>query len=158
PAPDPRQIQSTVEDHVCTSIGVPSFPSQTVATEARTSWMARKSEPCMESVGLTPARHDAPQRSRVGCEQHLRDVLLRDPRRRGVRAGCHRRCAYSASAGRVPPGCGYCFETSPHPSERRQSAGEHHAKPVFKTPSTPLDLYRSTLSPSTLRSSTPTGF
>jgi len=60
--------------------------------------------------------------------------------------------------GRVPRGCGYCFETSPDPSESGQSAGDHHAKPVFKTPSTPLGLHLSTLSPPTLRSSTHAGF
>jgi hypothetical protein len=37
PAPDPTQIQSTVEDHVCPGIGVPSFPSQAITTEARPS-------------------------------------------------------------------------------------------------------------------------
>src|SRR5215831_2093040 len=48
--------------------------------------------------------------------------------------------------GRVPAGCGYCFGTSPHPSERGQSAGTHHSRPVFKTPSMSLGLYLSTLS------------
>ena len=56
--------------------------------------------------------------------------------------------------GRVPAGCGYCCGTSPHPSERDQSAGDHHSKLVFKTPSTPLALPLSTLCPSTIRSST----
>src|SRR2546425_6929696 len=28
--------------------------------------------------------------------------------------------------GRVPAGCGYCFGTSPNPSERGQSAGPQH--------------------------------
>jgi hypothetical protein len=53
-------------------------------------------------------------------------------------------------SGRVPAGYGYCFGTSPNPSERGQSAGDHHSKPVFKTPSTPLDLHLNTLSPSTI--------
>jgi len=64
----------------------------------------------------------------------------------------------SEKTGRVPAGCGYCFGTSPNPSERDQSAGDHHSKPVFKTPSTPLDLQLSTLSPSIIRSSTHAGF
>ena len=70
---------------------------------------------------------------------------------------CDSRCfaSYgSAGYGRVPAGCGYCFGTSPKPSERGQSAGPHHARPVFKTPSMSLGLYLSTLSPSTPRSST----
>src|SRR5215471_18447956 len=62
--------------------------------------------------------------------------------------------ARMAVAGRVPAGCGYCFGTSPNPSERGQSAGHHHAKPVFKTPSMSLGLHLSTLSPFTPRSST----
>jgi hypothetical protein len=62
------------------------------------------------------------------------------------------------SSGRVPAGCGYCFGTSPHPSERGQSASDHHSKPVFKTPSTPRNLHLSTRSPSTRRSSTHTSF
>ena len=56
--------------------------------------------------------------------------------------------------GRVPAGCGYGFGTFPKPSERGQSAGDHHSKPVFKTPSMSLGLHLSTLSPSTPRSST----
>ena len=56
--------------------------------------------------------------------------------------------------GRIPAGCGYCFGTSPNPAERGQSAGHHHSKPVFKTPSMSLGLYLSTLSPSTSRSAT----
>ena len=60
-------------------------------------------------------------------------------------------------AGRVPAGCGYCFGTSPHPSERGQLANDYHSKPIFKTPSTPLDLPLRTLSPSTRRSSIPAG-
>jgi hypothetical protein len=64
PAPDPRQIQSTVEDHVCAGIGVPSFPSQTVAMEARTSGMGA---PRVGAWGLTPACQDAPQRAHAGC-------------------------------------------------------------------------------------------
>ena len=51
------------------------------------------------------------------------------------------------AVGRVPQGCGYCFGPSPKPSERGQAAGDHPSKPVFKTPSTPLDLHLSTLSP-----------
>jgi hypothetical protein len=66
--------------------------------------------------------------------------------------------ATAKCAGRVPASCGYCFGTSPNPSERGQSAGEHHSKPVFKTPSTPLGLPLSTLSPSTIRSSTHADF
>ena len=58
------------------------------------------------------------------------------------------------AAGRVPVECGYCFGTSPKPSERGQSAGHHHSKPIFKTLSMSLGLYLSTLSPSTPRSST----
>jgi len=60
--------------------------------------------------------------------------------------------------GGVPAGCGYCCGTSPHPAERDQSAGAHHSKPVFKTPSTPLDLHLSTRCPSTIRSSTHASF
>src|SRR5215510_11815340 len=60
--------------------------------------------------------------------------------------------------GRVPASCGYCFGTSPNPSERGQSAGEHHSQPVFKTPSMSLGLHLSTLSPSTIRSSTHADF
>src|SRR5215813_5193053 len=52
--------------------------------------------------------------------------------------------------GRVPAGCGYCFGTSPKASERGQSAGHHHAKRIFTTPSLSLGLYLSTLSPPTL--------
>jgi hypothetical protein len=66
--------------------------------------------------------------------------------------------ATDAMCGRVPASCGYCFGTSPNPSERGQSAGEHHSKPVFKTPSTPLGLPLSMLSPSTIRSSTHADF
>ena len=33
--------------------------------------------------------------------------------------------------GRVLAGCGYCFGISPKRSERGQSAGHHHSKPVF---------------------------
>src|SRR5262249_1499002 len=62
--------------------------------------------------------------------------------------------ALGPHGGRVPAGCGYCFGTSPKPSERGQSAGHHHAKPVFTTPSVSLDLSLSTLSPSTPRSAT----
>src|SRR5262244_3730552 len=58
------------------------------------------------------------------------------------------------SPGRVPAGCGYCFGTSPNPSERAQSAGHHPAKPVFTTPSMSLGLHLSTPSPSTPQSST----
>lgn len=54
--------------------------------------------------------------------------------------------------GRVPAGCGYCFGPSPNPSERGQSVGDQHSKPVFKTPSMSLDLHLSTISPSTTRS------
>src|SRR6266567_7569234 len=60
--------------------------------------------------------------------------------------------------GRVPAGCGYYFGTSPNLSERGQSAGNHHSKPVFKTPSTPLDVHLSTRSPSTIRASTHASF
>ena len=56
--------------------------------------------------------------------------------------------------GRVPAGCGYCFGTSPKPSERGQPAGHHHSKPIFKTSSISLGLYLRTLSLSTPRSST----
>ena len=56
--------------------------------------------------------------------------------------------------GRVPEPCGYCFGTSPKPSERCQSAGHHHSKPVFKTPSRSLGLSLRTRSPSTPRSAT----
>ena len=38
--------------------------------------------------------------------------------------------------GRVPAGCGYCFETSLMPPEWCLSAGDHDAKPVF-TPRLP---------------------
>ena len=65
---------------------------------------------------------------------------------------CNRGCL--PEVGRIPAGCGYCFGTSPNPSERGQSAGHHHSKPVFKTPSMSLGLYLSTLSPSTSRSAT----
>jgi hypothetical protein len=41
---------------------------------------------------------------------------------------------------------------------RGQSAGEHHSKPVFKTPCTPLGLHLSTLRPSTIRSSSHADF
>src|SRR5437588_10986863 len=47
----------------------------------------------------------------------------------------------AGESGRVPAGCGYCFGTSPNPSERGQSAGNHHSKLVFKTPSTPRGLH-----------------
>src|SRR5262244_2250322 len=33
--------------------------------------------------------------------------------------------------GRVPAGCGYCFGPSPNPSERGQSVGDQHSKPVL---------------------------
>src|SRR5262249_34132959 len=56
--------------------------------------------------------------------------------------------------GRVPAGCGYCFGISPKPSERGQSAGHHHSKPVFTTPSMSLGLSLRTRSPSTPRSAT----
>jgi hypothetical protein len=40
--------------------------------------------------------------------------------------------------GRVPVGCGYCFGTSPHPSERGQSASDHHAKKLSTQKGIPL--------------------
>src|SRR5215831_13615798 len=52
---------------------------------------------------------------------------------------------------RVPAGCRYSFETSPNPSARGQSTGEHHSKPVFKPPSTPLDVPLNTLRPAPIR-------
>ena len=70
----------------------------------------------------------------------------------------HPHCVYRGRVGRVPAGCGECFRTSPNPSERGQSAGEHHSKPVFKTSCTPLGLHLSTLRPSTIRSSTHADF
>jgi class 3 adenylate cyclase len=60
----------------------------------------------------------------------------------------------SAARGRVSAGCGYCFGTSPKPSERGQSDGHHHSKPIFKTPSMALGLYLRTLRLSIPRSST----
>ena len=60
----------------------------------------------------------------------------------------------SAPFGRVLAGCGYCFGISPKRSERGQSAGHHHSKPVFKTLFTPLGMYLSAPSRSTPRSST----
>jgi hypothetical protein len=56
--------------------------------------------------------------------------------------------------GRVLAGCGYCFGSSPKRSERGQSAGHHHSKPVFKTLFTPLGMYLSAPNPSTPRSVT----
>jgi len=59
-----------------------------------------------------------------------------------------------AKIGGVPAGCGYCFGPSPKPAERSPSAGHHHSKPVFKTPSMSLGLHLRTLNPSTPRSAT----
>ena len=80
--------------------------------------------------------------------------------RPGWRHGQHRQDNAAIDTWMVPQfqGCGYCFGTSPNPSERGQSAGDPHSKPVFKTPCMPLGLHLSTLSPSTIRSSTRAGF
>src|SRR5215475_5636778 len=53
----------------------------------------------------------------------------------------HVKCRHGEREGHVPAGCGECFETSPVPAERRQSAGHQHSKRVFHPSLNPLALH-----------------
>ena len=102
----------------------------------------------MEERQATPALQEFPQLQRLAMFSPATQGLIAD-----YLAYLSARHS-TPSVGRVPAGCGYCFGTFPNLSERGQSAGDPHAKLVFKSPSTPFGLSLNTLSRSTPQSST----